>query len=533
MGKEYTVQTNVRIIGRCLLMTTEPGDLVLDPTLGSGTTAYVAEQWGRRWIGIDCSRVAIAIARQRLLTAKFDYYRLKEPSRGVAGGFVCKTVPHITLKSIAQNTALDPIFAKWEPVLAEKEKREGKKALTDADRRRWALPPENRAPDAYTTVANDFPGWYEWEVPFDTDPDWPEALQEALTDYRKAWRAKMDEVNACIQASAGQEELVDQPEVDRKVLRVSGPFTVEGVIPVEESLDPHTPIGGEPDAMETFDDGQEARDQRQEEVANAEAYLDRMVRLMRSDGVRFLGNNPVPFDRLEPVPGDVIHAEGEWTMGGRTRRVAVAFGPQYGPITAKMVEECLRRAHRRGYDDLVFAGFSFDAAAQAAIQDDPNPEVRSHMAHIRPDVQHGQMEGLLKTTSSSQLFTVFGLPRVKLNELGKGEYTVTMEGMDVYNPVDNTLVPTGASKVAAWFLDADYDGATFCITQAFFPDRKAWDKLARALKGIIDEERFDALSGTVSLPFQAGKHRRVAVKAIDPRGNEAMKVIRLDEASYA
>jgi len=155
------------------------------------------------------------------------------------------------------------------------------------------------------------------------------------------------------------------------------------------------------------------------------------------------------------------------------------------------------------------------------------------MAHIRPDVQHGQMEGLLKTTSSSQLFTVFGLPRVKLNELGKGEYTVTMEGMDVYNPVDNTLVPTGASKVAAWFLDADYDGATFCITQAFFPDRKAWDKLARALKGIIDEERFDALSGTVSLPFQAGKHRRVAVKAIDPRGNEAMKVIRLDEASYA
>ena len=267
--KVYVVQTSTKVIERCLLMTTDPGDLVLDPTCGSGTTAYVAEQWGRRWITIDTSRVAVALARQRLLTAKYDYYEIKDheagdESQSPRAGFVYKTVPHITLKSIAQNQALDPIFARWEPVLAEKlaalnaalaavtpaaprearrpswptrSGREGKSAITDADRRRWLLPKER---------------WQEWEVPFDTDPDWPEALQAALTDYRAAWRGKMDEVNATIAASAAQEELVDQPKVAPGVLRVSGPFTVEGVQPAEESLDVESPIGGEPEELETF-----------------------------------------------------------------------------------------------------------------------------------------------------------------------------------------------------------------------------------------------------------------------------------------
>ena len=229
-------------------MTTDPGDLILDPTCGGGTTAEVAEKWGRRWIAIDTSRVAITIARQRLLTGNFGYYKLRDESDGVAGGFINKTVPHIQLGSIAQNTALDPIFAKHESILEEKletlnlaltevtpeirtklisklaskERSDRKKSITDADRRRWQLP---------KTM------WQEWEVPFDTDPDWPQALSEALTDYREAWRTKMDEVNACIAASSEGEELVDQPEVDRKKLRVSGPFTVEAVQPAEVSLD--------------------------------------------------------------------------------------------------------------------------------------------------------------------------------------------------------------------------------------------------------------------------------------------------------
>ena len=527
-NKSYVVQTSTKVIQRCLLMTTDPGDLVLDPTCGSGTTAYIAESWGRRWITIDTSRVAIALARQRLLTASFEYYQLKNKSKGIAGGFNNKTVRHVTLGGIAQNTALDPIFAKHEPILkkkldilnralaevtpkirskllsklAEKGRREGKRSITDADLRRWQLP---------KTV------WQEWEVPFDTDPDWSQALQEALTDYRKAWREKMDEVNDCIAKSSEGEELVDQPEVDRKRTRVSGPFTVEAVQPAEESLDAESPIGGEPDEpLDTYDTETEGQD-----AVNAEAYLDQMIRLLRNDGVRFPDKQTLKFATLDPLEGDILHADGSWEDDDTERLVAVVFGPQHGPVTAMQVEECLPIASRRGYDELVFAGFSFDGAAQAIIQEDPNPRVRIHIAHINPDVAMGD---LLKETPSTQLFTVFGMPRTKLEETTNGEYIVKMEGVDIYNPVDNTVSSAGADKVAAWFVDADYDSRTFCITQAFFPDKSAWDKIARALKGVIDEDRFEQFSGTESFPFPAGEHACVAVKVIDPRGNEVMRV---------
>ena len=528
-GLLYVVQTAETIIRNCMLMTTDPGDLVLDPTCGGGTAAHVAEQWGRRWITIDTSRVAIALARQRLLTASFDYYEVQDEARGISGGLKYKTVPHITLKSIAQNVALDPIFEKYEPILAEKlkqlngalqdvvpqvrttlltklvekEKKKGKRSITDADTRRWKLP---------TQV------WQEWEVPFDTDPDWPPQLQESLTEYREVWRAKMDEVNECIAASADQEVLVDQPEVDRKKLRVSGPFTVEAVQPIEEFLDTTSSIDDDIlNDLETFEDNTIALDQ---EPANVEAHLEQMLRLLRNDGVRFPENKVMNFAQLEPVEGDVIHAEGSWE-GDEERLVGVVFGPQHGPVTVMQVEQCLPIASRRGYSDLVFAGFSFEGAAQAIIQDDPNPRVRVHMAHINPDVAMGD---LLKETPSSQLFTVFGLPRTSIRKTKDSQYVVTMEGVDVYNPLDNTVIPTGANKVAAWFLDSDYDGRTFCITQAFFPDKSAWQKIARALKGVMDGDRFEAFSGTKSLPFPAGDHQCVAVKVIDPRGNEVMRI---------
>lgn len=536
-SKRYVVETNPKIIQRCLLMTTDPGDLVLDPTCGSGTSAYVAEQYGRRWIMIDTSRVAVALARQRLLTANFEYYKLKDEQKGIAVGFFYKIVPHVMLKSIAQNTALDPIFAKYEPILkgkldllnhnlaevtpeiraklliklSDKQKRKGKRFITEADKRRWQLPE--------TEI------WQEWEVPFDTDPDWPQPLQEALIDYRKAYSAKMEEVNDCIAKSSEGEELVDQPEVDRKRTRVSGPFTVEAVQPAEESLDLESPIGGEPDEpLDTYDaetDGHNA--------VNAEAHLDQMIRLLRNDGVQFPNNRTLKFATLDPLEGDVLHAEGSWEDDDTERLVAVVFGPQHGPVTALQVEDCLRIASRRGYDELVFAGFSFDGAAQAIIQEDPNPRVRIHMAHINPDVAMG---GLLKETPSTQLFTVFGMPRTRLEETSNGEYIVKMEGVDVYNPVDNTVNSAGADNVAAWFVDSDYDGRTFCITQAFFPDKKAWDKIARALKGVIDEDQFEKFSGTESLPFPAGEHKQVAIKVIDPRGNEVMSVHHLGEQRY-
>jgi adenine-specific DNA-methyltransferase len=608
--KQYVVETNTKVIERCMIMTTDPGDLVLDPTCGSGSTAYVAEQWGRRWITIDTSRVAIAIARQRMLTSKFDRYRIMgEDQNGVADGvqpngkgasphpgFLYKTVPHVTLKSIAQNQNLDPIFARHEPVLNErlaacnvalgkvtkdvrdkllvklvtKERAEGKKAVTDADRRRWELPRSMGVPpmsptgvspvegkkkhgqDAHATRGQDARAtWEHWEVPFDTDTDWPKALQDAVTEYRKAWRAKMDEVNACIAANAEPEELVDQPEVVRGVVRVTGPFTVEAVQPPEMSLGEAGIVAagagdgafdGEPELpgatfevqpVEAFADTQ-----------NIPAYLDKMIRLLKTDAVTFPNNKVMKFSRLEPVYQENatgLHAEGRWMPPGQDdpdpegeANVCVVFGPQYGPVTAMQVEEAVRAANRAGYEALVLAGFSFDGAASAVLDEYETGKLKRgclvHMAHIRPDVNPG-MDGLLKEQPGSQLFTVFGQPRTRVEGPdAEGNYIAHMDGVDIYNPVENSVTPTGAAKVAAWFIDGDYDGRTFCITQAFFPDRSAWDKLARALKGVVDEDRFEALSGTTSLPFPAGKHKRVAVKVIDPRGNEVMRVHRLEKA---
>ncbi|HSB04809.1 MAG TPA: DNA methyltransferase [Thermodesulfobacteriota bacterium] len=560
--KAYVVQTNEKIVERCMLMTTYPGDLVLDPTCGSGTTAFVAEEWGRRWITVDVSRVAIAIARQRLLTAKFDYYKLRptsaedvhrnpngswltDPGGKIQGTctFDCKAVPHITLKSIAQNQALDPIFEKWEPNLAgkltilnnslgktvskdlrkklllklqEKIQSEGKKSITDADERRWKLPEKE---------------WKEWEVPFDTDPDWPEELKNAVTEYRQSWRQKMDKVNACISARADQEELVDQPFVDRSMVRVSGPFTVEGVIPAEESIDDEepleSPIGGAPEELETFGEAS-----IQTESQNAEAYLDRMIRLLRGDGVRFPDNKVMKFNTLEALAdGSILHAKGTWRNGDGERQVAVMFGPQYGPLTAHMVEDGIRTAARRGYDDLVFAAFSFTGEAQVTIQEVKDPDIKLHMAQIRPDVNMGD---LLKTTVSSQLFTVSGSPRTRIEEWKDGsasarapsdkQFVVRMEGVDIYDPVTNSVRSSGAEKVAAWFLDSDYDGRCFCVCQAFFPDQSVWDRLGRALGSTLDPDAFARLSGTVSMPFPIGPHKRIAVKVIDPRGSEVMRV---------
>lgn len=550
----YVVQTNTRLVSRCILMTTKPGDLVMDPTCGSGTTAYVSEELGRRWITMDTSRVAIAIARQRLLTSKFDFYECK--GKSIREGFHYKTVPHVTLKAIAQNTNLDPILARHDSILNDrltacnatlsrvthklrqtlvaklisKQKSEGRKSITEADRRRWELPNK----------------WEHWQVPYDTDEAWPQELQEAVTQYRKAWRAKKDEVDACVKSNAEPEELVDQPRKMQGVVRVSGPFTVEAVQPPEMSVrdvnaipDAGGGFAGEPEQLDTVFNVSAVESIDNTAVKNVEAYLDQMIRLLKTDGIRFPNNKQMRFTRLEPLigTGSGLHAEGRWLPQGETDEapeergsVCVGFGPQYGPVTAKQVEQLIRDASRRGYDDLVVAGFSFDGPAQAVIEESQRQDLRIHMANVRPDVNPG-MAGLLKEQPGSQLFTVFGQPRTTLSGPdGEGNYTVTMEGVDIYNPVDNSITPTGANKVAAWFIDSDYDGWTFCITQAFFPDRSAWDKLSRALNGpggVIDQDRFTALSGTVSLPFPAREHKRVAVKVIDPRGNEVMKVHRL------
>ena len=534
--KLYVVQTSQKIIERCLLMTTMPGDLVLDPTCGSGTTAYVAEQWGRRWITMDTSRIAISLTRQRLLTARYDFYRLRDETKGVSGQFRYKTVPHIGLRSIAQNRELDAVFAKHEPELkvklgvlnealvkvpdtlraqlqaklADKERREGKNSLTDADRRRWLLPKQP---------------WREWDAPLDSDTDYPAALATAVGEYRAAWKAKMDEVNSCIAANAKQEELVDKPEIVKNVLRVSGPFTVEGVMPEELSLFEEGLFDGTPNEWE---EGQPV--EISTDVQNLRAYLGRMVELLRKDGVLFSKGDYKKFDRIEALfeqnAGNSIHAEGIW-QGARdntVNSVAVAFGPQYGPVSAMQVEELIRSSRR--YDELVIAGFSFDASASELIQENKHPKLHIHMAHIRPDVSPG-MDGLLKDTPNSQLFTVFGQPELKVHPLNEDEAQIELLGVDIYDPVKGEVRASGAERVKAWFLDSDYDGRCFCITQAFFPDQDSWNRIAKSLGSEAKPDAFEAFKGTKSVPFKIGQHRRIAVKVIDPRGNEVMAIASL------
>ncbi|MCC6425618.1 MAG: hypothetical protein IT435_02235 [Phycisphaerales bacterium] len=555
----YAVQTNFKVVERCMLLTTDPGDLVLDPTCGSGTTAFSAEQWGRRWITIDTSRVALAIARQRLLTARYDYYRTRSASQASSAGdtsespdnpgrgFHYKTKPHITSSVVANCAALDPIFTKHESLLdralaacnaalkkvpkdltakmagklAAKQREDGKRAITDADRRRWVLPPGNRDPKTKYTVDAAFVGWYHWEVPFEADADWPRDLQEAVAAYRKAWRAKMDEVNDCIAKSAEQEEMVDKPDPVPGVTRVSGPFTVEGVIPEELTLTDD----GIMDLTPNEDDGGELAG----EMQNIHAYLKGMVDAIRTDGLTFPNNKKGTFAEVMPLYEggalDALHAEGFWSDDSKkVEPVAIAFGPQYGPITARQVEDCIHAATR--YRHLVLAGFSFAPEAAAIVAEQSHPKLKIHLANIRPDMNPA-MKGLLKETSNSQLFSVFGLPEIEVGKDKTGKWVVTLKGVDIFDPVENTVRSTGASKVAAWFLDSDFDNRCFCTTQAFFPNQDAWGKIAKALGSAGNEEAFEAFKGTESLPFEAGEHKRVAVKVIDPRGNEVMTVRKL------
>ena len=323
------------------------------------------------------------------------------------------------------------------------------------------------------------------------------------------------------------EELVDQPEVIDDVVRVSGPFTVEGVRPEELSLDENGNL------FDPTPNDWEVNEITGDYSQNASAYIDRMLQLIEKDGLTFPNNEHRDFmqiDRLEDTDS-ALHAEALWEDSAEDQscNIAIAFGPQHGPVTAEQVEDLIRASRR--YDELVIAGFSFDGASQAVIQESENPRLKIHMAHIRPDVSPG-MDGLLKDSPKSQLFTVFGQPEIEVRVTKNTENVdveVELLGVDIYSPLTGEITSSGAEKVAAWFLDSDYDGRCFCITQAFFPNQKAWDKIAKALGTSTDEEAFAAYDGTVSIPFEPGQHKCIAVKVIDPRGNEVMAIRDLKE----
>jgi adenine-specific DNA-methyltransferase len=421
--KLYVVQTHPKVIQRCMLMCTDPGDLVLDPTCGSGTTALVAEQWGRRWITIDTSRVPLALARQRLLTATFPYYELKSPQSGPSGGFVYKRkqnrkgeevgglVPHITLKSIAN--------------------------------------------------------------------DEPPAM----------------------------EVLVDRPEEISGVTRVAGPFVVEATIAPAQTLDS--------EAGEASASGQEAA-----------SHIDRMTEVLRqSKTLRLPGNRELVLSGIRRTANaEYLHAEA--TDGGH--RAAVVFGPADGAISSSLVYEAGREAHYLKYDRLYFFGFAVEPGARALIEDEKKLRLPAAYVAVTPDVA---MSDLLKTTRASEIFSITGLPDVVVRPARrKGPgcealHEVELKGLDLFDPSTRQTESIHGADVPCWMLDTDYDGLCFRASQVFFPRTAAWDNLQRSLRAQFEPSVWEHLAGTTSEPFLLGKRRRVAVKVIDERGNELLRVL--------
>jgi adenine-specific DNA-methyltransferase len=447
--KIYVVQTGASAIQRCLLMTTDPGDLVLDITCGSGTTAYVAEQWGRRWITCDVSRVPLALARQRLLTATFPWYQLKDEVMGPSGGFVYKQkqnnkgeevggiVPHITLKSIA----------------------------------------------------NDEP------------PD--------------------------------QEILVDRPETDNSIVRVCSPFTIEGTIPPSVEM--------------------EDQDEPETEVVvieNTGSYEDRMLEILRKSPVlRLAGNRTIALNQvrqparsqnlsaeamvktselMEPALTDVVNETLEESLNQlplSQKPVAFIFGPENGAIAERTVYEAAREAHAKKYAHLFVIGFAISANARQFVENcKDSMSIAATYIQATPDLLMGD---LLKHMKSSQIFSVCGLPEIKVHTTKDGKYQVELLGLDVFDPTTMEVESEPGKNVPAWFLDTNYNRLCFHVNQAFFPRTSAWDGIKKALKGTYDDEVWEHLAGTISTPFEAGEHKEIAVKVIDDRGNELLVTKRL------
>ena len=511
--KSYVVQTAVKVVERCMLMTTDPGDLVFDPTCGSGTTAYVAEKWGRRWITCDTSRVALTLARQRLLTAGFDYFPLKYPQEGLKSGFIYKTVPHVTLKSIANNLEIDEIYErdhpKIEAALEALNHAVGAGHARDqgATKGKKSHGPENRGHG---------PLLREWEVPFDFPEDWPEAAQAPFEAFHAARRAMQQRMDASIARNATQETLFDQPKVDKKKVRVTGPFTVEAVpFPSVLSLEEQpSPTEGLP--LEATSDVA-----RSGESARQHQWIAELL----ATGLRGKGGQKIELAELESLPGArYLHAVG--TLKDSGERVAVSFGPEFAPLEQRQVALALDEAGnlRPAPKFLVFAAFSFDPEAAKDIDETHWPGVTMLKAWMNADLL---TDDLKKKGRANESFWLIGQPEISLDKAGKEEWRVEVHGFDYFDIGKGEIRSGGKNNIAVWLLDTDYNGRSLLPTQVFFPmagEKDGWSRLAKNLKAVLDESRIDAYHGTISLPFKPGKYRRVAVKIVDDRGIESLVV---------
>lgn len=509
--KAYVVQTHPLAIERCMLMTTDPGDLVLDPTCGSGTTAFVAEKWGRRWITCDTSRVAVTLAKQRLMTASYDYFDLKYPHEGLKGGFIYKTVPHVTLKSIANNPDIDSIYERMHPAVEtalkwlndELKKGNASFVVTEGGRK------------GHSILWGRGDALQEWEVPFDWPETWPESTLPAFDDFHKQRIRMQQQMDQSIAAHADQEVLYDQPSIAKNRLRITGPFTVEAVpFPSVKALDE----ASGPDEADTSI-------ARTGESGRQHQWRDELLKA----GIRGKGGQLLKFADLEALPSDNdirnLHAVGHLDSG---ERVVVSFGPEHAALEQRQVANALNEAGSLFPlpKMIVFCAFTFDPEAAKDI--DGLKGITALKAQMNTDLL---TEDLKKAKSSNQSFWLMGQPEVEIRTLKDGRYEVEVHGFDYFDTVKGELVSGGKSKIAMWSLDTDYDERSVFPRQVFFPmagKGEGWEKLKKNIRAELDESRLDKFHGTVSLPFEAGDNRKIAVKIVDDRGIESLKVMSLN-----
>jgi len=522
--KKYVVQTARRVIERCILMTTDPSDLVLDPTCGSGTTAFVAEKWGRRWITADTSRVAVTLAKQRLMTASYDYYALKYPHEGLRSGFIYKTVPHVTLKSIANNPEIDEIYARMHPAVETAlaalnailpdsasfpRRRESKVFVASMDSRL-------RGNDDSAGQGRNEGDLKEWQVPFDFPVDWPEAAKEPFDAFHAARQAMQKQMDASIAAHAGQEILYDQPAVSKSKLRITGPFTVEAV--------PFATVLG-------LD---EAEQPKEADIAVARSGATWRQSQWRDEllkaGIRGKGGQKIQLLDLVPLPGaKYIHAIG--TVADTGDKVAVSFGPEHAALEQRQVEIAMREAGELFPlpKMLVFCAFTFDPEAAKDI--DTIKGITALRVQMNTDLL---TEDLKKGRASNESFWLMGQPDVVVKQIKAGCYQVEVRGFDYFDTKTGELKSGGKKNIAMWALDTDYDNRSLFPRQVFFPmagSGDGWNKLRKDIRAELNEELLEQFHGTVSLPFEAGENECIAVKIVDDRGIESLKVINLDRIS--
>ena len=515
MDMKYVVETQDEVVKRCILMTTDPGDLVLDPTCGSGTAAYVAEQWGRRWITIDTSRVALALARARIMGARYPYYILADSREGqlkeaeisrrapsemptfgnVRQGFVYERVPHITLRDIANNAEIDVIYEEYQEKL-EPLREELNRALETA--------------------------WEEWEVPRDAEESWYEEAQELHRQWWELRIARQREIDASIAARAEYEYLYDRPYEDRSKVRVAGPFTVE-------SISPHRVLGVDENG-DVIDGIAEGRNGYGTGYDFGQIILEN---LKRSGVQQAHKEDRITFTSLTPWPGRFVCAEGRYVEGGSgddddgapagpERRAAIFIGPEFGTVSRPDLVEAAREAADGGFDALIGCAFNYDAHTTEFESLGRIPVLKARM---NADLH---MAGELKNTGNGNLFVIFGEPDIDVLDAGDGQVQVRVNGVDVFHPNTGEVRSDGPEGIACWFIDTDYNQESFFVRHAYFLGTgDPYKSLKTTLHAEIDEDAWATLHSATSRPFPRPESGRIAVKVINHLGDEVMKVFRV------